>query len=84
MKEATGELNMTIVVIIAIGILTAFFFTIIWPALNNNLAKNAKCSDAICKGESVNGEPNCTYYFKDKNGHAMEDKKVELVCPWKG
>jgi len=49
MKEATGELNMTVFVIIVVAILAAFFFTIIWPMIRNNMARTTKCSDAICE-----------------------------------
>lgn len=34
MKEATGELNMTVVTIIAIGAIIAFFW-IMWPNIQN-------------------------------------------------
>ncbi len=48
MKEATGELNMTIIVSISIGILAAFFFGFLWPMINGNFQKNSQCSKAIC------------------------------------
>ncbi len=36
MKEATGELNMTVVTIIAIGAIVAFFW-ILWPQIQNTI-----------------------------------------------
>ena len=48
MKEATGELNMTVVIVIAVGILAAFFYTVIWPLIGNDFDKNSRCADAIC------------------------------------
>lgn len=36
MKEATGELNMTVVTIVLIGVITAFF-TIFWPTIRANI-----------------------------------------------
>ncbi|MBE6140664.1 MAG: hypothetical protein E7172_03920 [Firmicutes bacterium] len=48
MKEVTGELNVTIIVAISIGVLTAFFFGFIWPALNGNFDRNASCKKAVC------------------------------------
>lgn len=36
MKEATGELNMTVVTIVLIGVITAFF-TIFWPTIRTNI-----------------------------------------------
>lgn len=36
MKEATGELNMTVVTIIAIGAIIAFFW-FMWPSISNSI-----------------------------------------------
>ena len=36
MKEATGELNMTVVTIIAIGAIVAFFW-VMWPTISNTI-----------------------------------------------
>lgn len=36
MKEATGEMNMTVVTIIAIGAIIAFFW-IMWPKIQNTI-----------------------------------------------
>ncbi len=36
MKEATGELNMTVVTIIAIGAIIAFFW-VMWPKIQNTI-----------------------------------------------
>lgn len=36
MKEATGELNMTVVTIIAIGAIIAFFW-MMWPHIQNTI-----------------------------------------------
>ncbi len=48
MKEATGELNATVVVVLAVGILIAFFYYTIWPIIKYNFEKNTQCSNAIC------------------------------------
>ena len=37
MKEASGELNMTVVTIIAIAAIAAFFTAVIWPNIKNSL-----------------------------------------------
>ena len=36
MKEATGELNMTVITIIAIGAIIAFFW-VMWPKIQNTI-----------------------------------------------
>lgn len=81
MKEATGELNMTLVIVIAVASLAAFFYTIIWPSISNNFHSNANCNDAIC--ECPNNKTDCEMadcYILDKNG--KESSKFK--CPWKG
>ena len=80
MKEATGELNATLVVVVTIGILSTFFFTVIWPLLKNNLNNSTKCSSAVCEAcaEGVSCKKvKCTYRDKDGNDHPIE-------CPYKG
>ena len=37
MKEVSGELNMTVVTIIAIAAIAAFFTAVIWPNIRNSL-----------------------------------------------
>lgn len=81
MREATGELNMTVIILVGVGILMAFFYTILWPMLRNNFTANTRCADAICDKNSVNqndGTVECTYF--NENG----TPEAELVCPWKG
>ena len=59
MKEATGELNMTVVTVVAIAALMAFFYLIIWPTIKTSLSLTTACSSA---GTS-------TMTFKDKDGN---------------
>lgn len=49
MKEATGELNGMLVVVIAIGALIAFFYYTLWPLIKGNVNENLKCNKAICE-----------------------------------
>ena len=37
MKEATGELNMTVVTVVAIAAVAAFFYAFIWPGIKNTI-----------------------------------------------
>lgn len=46
MKEATGELNMTVVTVVAIAALLAFFYLVIWPNLQAGMALSSACSAA--------------------------------------
>ena len=38
MKEASGELNMTLITIIAVGIIGAIFYAL-WPTIKNTINK---------------------------------------------
>lgn len=48
MKEATGELNMTVVTIIAIGAIIAFFW-FMWPQIKNTITKQWDTIGTDCK-----------------------------------
>ena len=65
MKEATGELNATVVVVLAIGVLIAFFYYTIWPIVRNNFEKNSQCSKAICETIDADGDGFVSCYSKD-------------------
>lgn len=40
MKEATGELNMTVITVIAIAAVAALFYTFVWPMIQKQIATN--------------------------------------------
>ena len=40
MKEATGELNMTVITVVAIAAIAAFFYAFVWPAVKKNIETN--------------------------------------------
>lgn len=80
MKEATGELNMTVVVVVAVGVLAAFFYTSLWPMMRDNFNASSKCNNAVCDPNSIqNGMVTCKYY--NKNGNPVGDS---FKCVWKG
>lgn len=74
MKEASGELNMTAITILAIAAVGAFFYLVIWPGLRNNIERSQQCSSAVC-GECLNGVQTCSY--TDEEGRVVTD----LQCP---
>lgn len=63
MKEATGELNMTVVTVVAIAAVGAFFYAVIWPAIKNNIENSTKCSNAIC--DTCEGKKCTCVYIND-------------------
>ena len=49
MKEATGELNMTVVTVVAIAAIAAVFYAWVWPSIKISIAKNT-CDTQCGKG----------------------------------
>lgn len=70
MKEATGELNMTVIVAISIGILAAFFFGYLWPLINNNFQSTSQCNKAYC---------NCSYETR-KSIYETTGRRGQCEC----
>ena len=52
MKEATGELNMTVVTVVAIAAVAAFFYAFVWPTIRDNITSSTKCANATCDQSS--------------------------------
>lgn len=77
MKEASGELNMTVVTIVAIAAIGVFFYTFIWPQVQGNITRSTQCSNAfncaVCNGSTTT----CSYY--DSEGNVVDG----LECPCK-
>lgn len=49
MKEATGELNMTVITVVAIAAVAAFFYALVWPNIKVSITNNqceSSCGDA--------------------------------------
>ena len=59
MKEATGELNMTVITVVAIAAVAAFFYAFVWPAIKRTIETNTICANG----------PGTT--FTDKNGGSV-------------
>ena len=62
MKEASGELSMTAVAVVAIAAIGVVFTTLVWPAIKNNIQNQTYCSAAFncrnCEGNTCL----CDYY----------------------
>lgn len=48
MKEATGELNMTVVTVVAIAAVAAFFYAFVWPGIKRSIESSTYCAMASC------------------------------------
>ena len=79
MKEATGELNMTVVTVVAIAAVGAFFYAFIWPGIQQSIKQSTYCSAAYgcdkehkeCKYRDSDGEEqtglDCSSYLDKAN-----------------
>ena len=77
MKESTSELNATVVVVLAIAVLIAFFYYTIWPVLRQNFESNSQCSRAICETQDTDNDGFVTCHSKNDNTNVFE-------CVFKG
>ena len=84
MKEATGELNMTVVTVVAIAAVAAFFYAFIWPGIRNQIQASTYCSMASCNDDytactATDSEGNeswsgsCKAYFDKQNEGAKNN-----------
>ena len=75
MKEATGELNMTVVTVVAIAAVAAFFYAFVWPGIRASITNSTRCANAVncqCTGDTCQCNP------IDDNGSVLQEK---INCP---
>jgi len=74
MKEASGELSMTAIAVVAIAAVGGIFMAFVWPQLKGTMIAKTRCQAAFncgaCNGASKNkgGTKKCTGYY-DENGN---------------
>lgn len=67
MKEASAELSMTAVAIVAIAAIGVVFTTLIWPTIKGGITRSTQCSQAFnCGPANNNGMASCSYMDGDK------------------
>lgn len=50
MKEATGELNMTVITVVAIAAVGLLFTVFVWPNIQANMVLSTACTSMDAKG----------------------------------
>ena len=86
MKDATGELSMTAVAVVAIAAIAVVFTTLIWPRIKVNIMRSTYCSQAFgCKKETEDGMRTC-YYCTDEGSDGGGNtgtcgSTAEIKCP---
>lgn len=80
MREATGELNMTVIVVIAVAGLVALFSMFVFPMVRKNVTNQQNCSDAVCG--KAKGEGGCG--AKQVQCNTPGEQNEKFCCPYKG
>ncbi|MBQ8659298.1 MAG: hypothetical protein IJ475_00460 [Bacilli bacterium] len=58
MKEATGELNMTVITVVAIAAVGLIFTMFVWPNIQANLMMSTACSNMDMNGNYTANQTN--------------------------
>lgn len=56
MQAATGELNLTLITVVAIGLVAALFATVIWPNIKGKITGDANDTSNALNGLTYNYE----------------------------
>lgn len=76
MKEASGELSMTAITVVAIAAIGSVAMYLVYPTLKANVINQTKCANKFnCDCSVGNKTCSCSYY--DENG----DIQTGLICP---
>lgn len=75
MKEASGELSMTAITVVAIAAIGGVFTALVWPQIKVNILNQTKCANKF-NCECFGNESTCKCKYYDANGD-MKD----VVCP---
>ncbi len=75
MKEASGELSMTAITVVAIAAIAGVFTTLIYPRIKANIVAQTKCATKINCTACSGGKQTCQ--------SIAEDGTIDnnLVCP---
>lgn len=84
MKEATGELNLTVVVVMFVAVLAFFFFSVLWPRIQGNYRANTKCDDAICQCPERDSTGKCKIPADGMVDCKIKNSNETIRCTWKG
>ena len=69
MKEATGELNMTVITVVAIAAVAAFFYAFVWPNIRASLILTTACNSVNASGDYQGEGVQCWNFTCDYDGH---------------
>ena len=74
MKEATGELNLTVITVVAIAAIAALVYTFIWPLIQRSITTNT-CQSAYGETYEAQKDSNNNWQCCPKDGGTCVDLK---------
>lgn len=84
MKDATGELSMTAIAVVAIAAIGVVFTTLIWPGIKSTILRSQHCSQAIrCDAPDPNSNTQTCYYLEeitDATGNVTSAPERAVTC----
>ena len=72
MKEATGELNMTVITVVAVVAVGALFTIFVLPRLRNSVGNSTNCASASCDRAECAQNKTCTCTYVDETGQPKD------------
>ena len=76
MKEASGELSMTAITVVAIAAIGGVFTTLVYPRIKANIVNQTKCVNKYnCEGSCDKGGTQTCYVLND------EGNPETVQCP---
>ena len=76
MKEASGELSMTAITVVAIAALAVLATTVIYPAIKRTIDRNLHCGEVVKCDAANAGDKTRTCYYLDDTGSTKT-----VLCP---
>ena len=94
MKEATGELNMTVITVVAVVAVGAFFTIFILPGLKDSISGQTICANGAnykvgsanrdgyvsCSPVNSSGQFSCNYVTMVSSGSGMRSTSKVVTC----
>ncbi len=76
MQQATGELSMTAIAVVAIAAIGVVFTTLIWPSIKANITRSTYCTQSH-RCDNTSGTSQTCYYYDENN------VEQSVICPTK-
>ena len=81
MKEASGELSMTAIAVVAIAAIGIVFTTLIWPTIRSNINRNTRCAQAFNCEPCTIGQDSMTQCWYTPEDDENSTQAEEIQCP---